>query len=209
MFIASTLGLVVTVSTSKGARAYHHGDLRAALLEAGLSALSTTSLEEISLRQIARDVGVSATAVYRHFPDKRALLSAMADAGVERLGEAQQAAARAAPSREMFAATGRAYVRFALANPALFRLAFTHGSAHPETVFGDSLAGRMLQEFAARYTSTPEAARRLVVQSWALVHGLAMLMLDGRLPSDEALIGQVIDPERLFALDPAEFQATA
>lgn len=206
MFMSSTLGLVVTVSTSRGVRAYHHGDLRAALVEAGLSALAATSLEEISLRQIARDVGVSATAVYRHFPDKRALLSAMADAGVQRLGEAQQAAARAAAPREMFAATGRAYVRFALANPALFRLAFTHGSAHPGTVFGDSLAGRMLQDFSARYTSTPEAARRLVVQSWALVHGLAMLMLDGRLPNDEGLIDQVVDPENLFALHPQTAQ---
>lgn len=188
---------MVTVTTSKS---YHHGDLRAALLGAGLKALATTAVEDISLRQIARDVGVSATAVYRHFPDKRALLSAMADAGIEQLAQEQQRAAQAAGEATAFAATGRAYVRFALAHPALFRLIFAYTCPRGETVFGNSLAARMLQEFSTRYTASEDEARLLVIQAWSVVHGLAMLMLDGQLPPDDAMIDQVIDPQRLFRL---------
>jgi AcrR family transcriptional regulator len=180
------------------ARAYHHGDLRAALVDAGLAALQDAAIEDLSLRQLAREVGVSATAVYRHFPDKRALLSALADHGVELLAQAQQAAAQAAPPEDRFAATGRAYVRFALANPALFRLIFAYTCASGETVFGNSLAARMLQGHAAERGQSPDDTRRLIVQAWAVVHGLAMLMLDGQLPADDALIDTAINSRTLF-----------
>lgn len=191
---------MVTVSTSAEAiRTYHHGDLRSALVEAGLRALETTEIGDISLRQIARDVGVSATAVYRHFPDKRALLTALAGAGIDKLGEAQAQAAESAGATSAFGATGRAYVRFALAHPALFRLIFTHLPPAGETVFGTSLAARLLQDKAAAATGgDAQETRRLMVQAWAVVHGLAMLMLDGQLPADDALIDQVIDPKTLF-----------
>ena len=190
---------MITVSTSSSAaRNYHHGDLRTALVEAGLRALETTSLADLSLRQLAREVGVSATAVYRHFPDKRALMSALATAGLEGLAQAQQAAADAEPELA-FAATGRAYVRFALANPALFRLIFSHACPEDKTVFGESLAARMLRDNAAALSDNALAAQRLVVQSWAVVHGLAMLMLDNQLPADDALIDRVIDPATLFS----------
>lgn len=193
---------MVTVSTSPEAvRTYHHGDLRSALVDAGLNALETTDIAAISLRQIARDVGVSATAVYRHFPDKRALMNALAGAGLEKLGRAQADAAEAAPDRaSAFGATGRAYVRFALAHPALFRLIFSHMPPAGETVFGDSIAARLLHDKAAAATSgDPAETRRLMVQAWAIVHGLAMLMLDGQLPDDDALIDRVIDPRTLFS----------
>lgn len=191
---------MVTVSTSlEAVRTYHHGDLRSALVEAGLRALETTEIGDISLRQIARDVGVSATAVYRHFPDKRALLVALAGAGIDKLGEAQAKAAGSASDTSAFSATGRAYVRFALAHPALFRLIFTHLPPAGETVFGESLAARLLHDKAAAATGgNAEETRRLMVQAWAVVHGLAMLMLDGQLPHDDALIDQVIDPATLF-----------
>ncbi len=193
---------MITVSTSKSAsRAYHHGDLRSALVEAGLTALETADIADLSLRQIARDVGVSATAVYRHFPDKQALLKALANAGIEELGRVQLAAAEAASgANAAFGATGRAYVRFALAHPGLFRLIFSHLEPLGETVFGDSLAARMLQQKAALAVGGDMVqAQRLTVQAWAVVHGLAMLMLDGQLPRDDALIDRVIDPRTLFA----------
>ncbi len=191
---------MVTVSTSlEAVRTYHHGDLRSALVDAGLRALETTEIGDISLRQIARDVGVSATAVYRHFPDKRALLVALAHAGIEKLGEVQAMAAESASDTSAFSATGRAYVRFALAHPALFRLIFTHLPPAGETVFGDSMAARMLHDKAATATGgDAQETRRLMVQAWAVVHGLAMLMLDGQLPADDALIDTVIDPRTLF-----------
>jgi AcrR family transcriptional regulator len=193
---------MVTVSTSEiPERNYHHGDLRTALIEVGLKALETTQIADLSLRQIARDIGVSATAVYRHFPDKQALLKALANAGIEELGRSQLAAAEAARgTNAAFAATGRAYVHFALAHPGLFRLIFSHLDPIGETVFGDSLAARMLREKAALAVGGDAAqAQRLTVQAWAVVHGLAMLMLDGQLPRDEALIDRVIDPRTLFS----------
>ena len=189
---------MVTVSTSpETARAYHHGDLRSALVEAGVKALEGTDAEAISLRELARSVGVSATAVYRHFPDKNALLAALADAGIARLGEAQRIASDAAGGGAAgFAATGRAYVRFALAHPALFRLAFTHGGYAAAPTQSSDEASRMLRGYAEQFGGAD--AERLTLQAWAVAHGLAMLMLDGRLPPDDALIDRVLDTKTLF-----------
>ncbi len=192
---------MITVSTSKiAARAYHHGDLRSALLAAGLEALKTTAIADMSLRQLARDVGVSATAVYRHFPDKQALMQALASEGINQLGVFQKAAAEgSADQAGDFAATGRAYVRFALAHPALFRLIFSQSEPVGQTIFGDNLAAQMLQDKAARVTGgDPEETRRLMIQAWSVVHGLAMLILDRQLPADDALIDRVIDSATLF-----------
>jgi AcrR family transcriptional regulator len=174
--------------------------LRAALVEAGLKALETTDFADLSLRQLAREVGVSATAVYRHFPDKQALMQALANAGIEQLGRfQQQAAADSAGSADAFAATGRAYVRWALANPALFRLTFSQCDRAGQTLFGDNLAARLLRQKAAGATGgDPEAEQRLMIQAWAVVHGLAMLMLDQQLPADDAMIDRVIDSATLF-----------
>lgn len=192
---------MVTVSTSAQTRSYHHGDLRSALVEAGLKALESAPIEDLSLRALAREVGVSPTAVYRHFPDKQALLGALAAEGIEKLGQYQQAAAASAEGNsDAFGATGRAYVRWALANPALFRLVFGQGRDVGSSIFGDNLAARLLQDKALRAVRGDEAgARQLMIQAWAVVHGLAMLMLDGQLPQDDALIDRVIDPRTLFA----------
>ena len=186
---------MITVSTSKS---YHHGDLRAALVEAGLKALQSQEIGEISLRQLAREVGVSPTAVYRHFPDKDALLSALAQAGIAQMAEWQKAAARGAGSSDAFAATGRAYVRWALAHPSLFRLVFGQCREVGQTVFGDNEAAQLLRSFAQGIAGDEAGAQRLMLQAWAVVHGLAMLMLDGQLPKNDALIDQVVDASTLF-----------
>ena len=75
-------------------KTYHHGDLRAALIEAGMALLAEREADTLGLREVARAVGVSATAVYRHFPDKGALLGAMAREGLQRLGAAQAEAGK-------------------------------------------------------------------------------------------------------------------
>lgn len=180
-------------------RPYHHGDLRTALVDAGLRLLATRDAESLSLREVARAVGVSATSVYRHFPDKEALMAALALQGLAQLGAAQREAGAAAGGGPAgFAATGRAYVRFALANPALFRLIFAspllvrgkgEGRVEPEAM-------AMLKANAAASVEPgdggPQASVR-AVQAWALVHGLAMLMLDGQIPADDGLIDRAID----------------
>jgi AcrR family transcriptional regulator len=176
---------------------YHHGDLRSALIAEGLRLLAARDAESISLREVARGVGVSATSVYRHFPDKGALMTALALEGLARLGAAQQAAATAAGGEAGFAASGRAYVRFALANPALFRLIFASPALAPAKREGRlaSEANTLLQANAARLAAKEGGqAAVLAVQAWALVHGLAMLMLDGQIPIDDKIIEDAIGP---------------
>jgi AcrR family transcriptional regulator len=186
---------MITVSTSK---AYHHGDLRAALLETGLKALETCDIADLSLRQLARDTEVSPTAVYRHFPDKDALLAALAQLGIDKLAQWQQDAIARAGTGNTFAASGRAYVRWALANPALFRLAFVQNCKVRETIFGKNEAANLLRELAQNVAPDAQSTERLMIQAWSIVHGLAMLMLDGQLPRDETLIDRIIDPRTLF-----------
>jgi AcrR family transcriptional regulator len=186
-------------SVNMMSRRYHHGDLRAALIEAGLAMLRERAADDVSLREIARAVGVSATAVYRHFPDKQALLDALAYEGMEALGRAQRAASDAAGGGEPgFAASGATYVRFAVENPALFRLAFA--SAPPVSLMDAppdkaGTAMRGLREDIARLLppDIPEADRRAAaLHAWSLVHGLAMLILDGQIAYDPHEIGRIL-----------------
>lgn len=170
---------------------YHHGSLRDALLAAGMAALEGAGGLDLSLRALARAVGVSPAAAYRHFPNKDALLAALAREGLEMLGAAQGAAHEAAGGgAEGFVATGRAYVRFALAHPALFRLVFAHGEPVPDK---SDPASELLHRTTAELTGSdgPEA-QRLALQAWSLGHGIAMLMLDKRLPPDDPLIERLI-----------------
>jgi AcrR family transcriptional regulator len=180
--------------------------LRSALIGVGLKALETTAAGDLSLRQLARAVGVSATAVYRHFPDKRALLGALADAGVAMLYDVQRAAAEAAGGGSAgFAATGRAYVRFALAHPGLFRLIFTHAELAGGPELADNPAARLLRANAEALSGGDSAeARRIVIRSWAVAHGLAMLILDGHLPADDGLIDAALPgPATVAAASPS------
>lgn len=136
----------------------------------------------LSLREAARRAGVSAMAPYRHFADKDALLAAVATIGFERLAIATRAADSAGEPRTALNAQGVAYVAFACANPALFRLMFGAGSPTKTDELaraGAAAFGVLAERVRAM---TPEAeARDRALASWALVHGLAMLAVDGRL----------------------------
>src|SRR5512133_2304967 len=104
---------------------YHHGELRRALLDASLAVIERDGVSALSLRELARRLGVSHAAPAHHFPDKAALLVEIAREGYERFGAALAAAADAAPDDDArLAAIGRAYVDFALAHPATFRVMF-------------------------------------------------------------------------------------
>lgn len=190
----------MTTASDAAKRGYHHGDLRAALVEAGLRMLEERESDDLSLREMARMVGVSATAVYRHFPDKEALRKALAHAAYDRLGQAQRAAAVGKGDvLDEFEAMGRAYVRFALDHPALFRLMLSAPApADPLalTPDKDDEAARLLRAYAARLAGEGASefkVRTIAMRAWALVHGLAVLMLSGNIPRDEALIDAVVD----------------
>jgi len=181
----------VTVKTS-----YHHGDLRAALIVQGLRLLADRDAEDLSLREVARAAGVSATAVYRHFPDKAALMGALAAEGLEMLSTAQHAAyAEAGGGVAGFSATGTAYVRFALNHTALFRLIFANPPSGEVVALNESPdnAMRFLMENAARLAPPGMEPRTFALQSWAIAHGLAMLIIDGQLHVDDKTIDAVID----------------
>ncbi len=185
----------VNIDSTK--RGYHHGDLRAALVEAGLNQLALSDADALSLRAVARDVGVSATAVYRHFPNKAALLKSLCAAGDDELAVRCKAArAQAGTGKSGFDAVGRAYVRFALDKPALFRLMMSKNGRPPSHgATPDGEAFDLLLNGIAELTppgASPEGRNVIALQSWAIVHGLATLMLDGLVPPDDALIEKII-----------------
>jgi AcrR family transcriptional regulator len=190
-----------TVSTSKmrpEARPYHHPDLRTALLDLGMQLIEARSIDQVGVRELARLLGVSPNSVYRHFPDKAALLKALADRGLAKLGAAHREALEAVGGGELgFIATGRAYVRFAQEKPGLFRLMFANsprsdpGRWHLE----DDDAMELLRENAMALVAPihgEQAALLFALRSWALVHGLAMLILDKQVVLDDAAIDAVI-----------------
>lgn len=159
---------------------YHHGGLREALIEAALTILEEDGLAALSLRETARRAGVSAMAPYRHFADKEALLAGIATVGFERFADALREADRATTPAEALQAQGVAYVRFACANPALFRLMF--GNAVPKC------PGKVEPAGASAYAVLTGRVASLVPEDqagdwslvcWSLVHGLTSLVLDG------------------------------
>ncbi|PHR15734.1 MAG: TetR family transcriptional regulator [Sphingopyxis sp.] len=178
---------------------YHHGDLRAAALEMGMERLANQEQPDLGLRALARDLGVSATALYRHFPNKDALLDALALEGLNRLGRHQaEAASQAGGGYEGFAEVGVTYVTWAVENPALLRLIYSRVgqvdlATDDPTAMGEAfhqlrsgIAAMMPDEM-----STDERAAA-ALHAWSLVHGLAMLILDGQVSYDPAMVRKVV-----------------
>ena len=176
------------MSTSEPRAGYHHGNLREALIEAAIGLLREGGAEALSLRATARRVGVSAMAPYRHFADKEALLAAVAAHGFALL-TARLSEADALPDDPTGAlvAQGVAYVRFACDDPARFRLMFgtMQPAGYPDL---DAAAEAAYAILARRVASLSEADEQddVTLACWSLVHGLASLLVDGRLQGREA-----------------------
>lgn len=166
---------------------YHHGRLRESLIAEGLLLLAESPQGDISLRALARRVGVTPNAAYRHFADKGALLVALAAEGFRQLQTAQQQAARDAPPGQMLSLSGRAYLRFAWENPALFRLMFGAHLADREDAELRAAAAEAYQALRRGVATAKDAQAEAVdveaatLRAWGLVHGLSHLMLDGQL----------------------------
>jgi AcrR family transcriptional regulator len=179
------------MQTKPGERhAYHHGDLRKALLEAAEAELAEKGVEGFTLRGCARRAGVSHAAPAHHFKDANALLTALAAVAAQRLYDSmanRHARAEKAP-RAQFIASGVGYVEFALENPALFRLMF--GSDRPdasdESLHKQSSAAFMVlvNDVTALTGSDPmasDAGQLTVAAAWSLVHGIANLLIANRI----------------------------
>lgn len=174
----------------KPRRPYHHGNLRRALLDEALATMRTDGVEGLTLREIGARVGVSRTALYRHFADKRALLTAVATEGFRTL-RAQLVSAWEEGGRNdaAFHAMGVAYIRFAVASPAHYRVMF--GGFVEAEVYNAELAVEAEGAFQALVDALAALQRAGIVRDedavlmathvWSLVHGVAMLGIDGQL----------------------------
>ncbi|MCH8544886.1 MAG: TetR/AcrR family transcriptional regulator [Alcanivorax sp.] len=182
---------------------YHHGNLRQALVDAALALMVETGGTDFSLREAARRVGVTVNASYRHFRNKDALMVAIAAEGFRRFGRAlMEGALEADDPQGRLLGSGRAYVRFARANPSLFRLMFSSfnvGRQEEELTLAGNQAFDVLKSGLATFLDKPADSPDVAVaalRAWSLAHGLSYLILDGQLahlPLDEdTLIERVI-----------------
>ena len=179
-------------------RPYHHGDLRNALLDAAEALIREHGADGWSLREASARVGVSPSAAYHHFDSRDALVRALADRVIARVGERlSDAAATAHGGRQQpLIAVGREYVRWAVEDPAVARMAFAAGRTEPATPISphphDVLAAELdrLADVGGLSASARPGAEFVV---WAAMHGLAVLLADGlvRLDSPHAIDREV------------------
>ena len=167
---------------------YHHGDLRRALLQAAIRTIQKHGFDALTLRAVGEELGVSRSALYRHFADKSALLTAVAGEGFRMLRtgltEAWEAAGK---GRVGFEAMGRAYVQFARQHPWHYRVMFGGGfeldHSEPELAQEGSASFHVLldalieqQQQGLVKADDPQTQANFV---WSLVHGVALLAIDG------------------------------
>ncbi len=173
---------------------YHHGDLREAVMTAALAAIARDGVASVSLRELARELGVSHSAPAHHFPDRIALFTALAAAGFDglyaRMSQAVGAAANTPAAR--LSAAGQGYVLFAAENAACFEVMF-----HPKLLRNDdpalvtarNNASSVLQEAISAVQSTGKRKGKqqtlafdvLTLHAWSVAHGLASLWLAGNI----------------------------
>jgi AcrR family transcriptional regulator len=180
----------------KRAGQYHHGDLRRALIDQALRTIDKLGVEGLTLRAVGEALGVSRTALYRHFSDKQALVAAVAREGFGALRLALvDAWERNGRGRAGFEAMGDAYLRFAASHPAHYRVMFGRfvesGARDPELIEEAKAAFQALMDALVEQQrdgrvrdDDPLMLARFV---WSVTHGVAMLVIDGQLrESDES-----------------------
>lgn len=168
----------------------HHGDLRNALLAAGLELVAESGPRGLSMAEAARRAGVSVAAPYKHFTDRDALLAALAERGYKmQLRLFATALETSTEPTEQLAAVAIAYVEFAVQERPLFEVVFGSGlvkADHPDlAAAGSAVLELLIPPCAAIRPQDPEG---LLVAVAALAHGYAALLLDGMLgPAEDAL----------------------
>lgn len=169
---------------------YHHGNLPRALLDAALAVMADQGVAALSLREVARRAGVSHAAPAHHFKDKTGLLTALAIEGFEKFRVALEQARDQAPEHPLarYAATGKAYVRFAVAHPQHFELMFGHERIDMTNADLQS-AGKCAYDVLLEVTAAAQGeglapklpTDLMATGAWAFVHGFATLWLAGNL----------------------------
>jgi AcrR family transcriptional regulator len=175
---------------------YHHGNLRRALIDEALATIRAEGVGGLTLREIGARLGVSRTALYRHFADKRALLTAVATEGFRTLRQQLVTAWEdGGRGRAAFQAMGVAYVGFAVANPSHYRVMF--GGFVDQQPRDPELAAEGAGAFQVLVDALTSLQGDRVVRGddillmamfvWAVVHGVAMLAIDGQLPEADVI----------------------
>jgi AcrR family transcriptional regulator len=190
MLSLSTLLSKMPMASHSTRETYHHGNLRSALIEAGMRLLRDHGVADLSLRAVAKAAGVSHAAPYRHFRDKSGLLSAIVTVGFEELTEAMSAAAKRHPHdpAKQLVEAGVAYVLVAIRNPERVQLMFG-GAVDFQADEELTLASQRAFDSVVQIVDNglragvyaPGDAVKLAWSNWALVHGLANLIIAGRL----------------------------
>jgi AcrR family transcriptional regulator len=182
----STFGVKIRYVGAKAKKSYHHGNLRAILIQAGLELIAEKGVRALTLREIGARVGVSRMAAYRHFADKAKLLAAIREVGFERFaaalekGRDQSVGGFPAPMNGM----GVAYVRFAREHPAYFEVMFgTAAELGPaDACEAEKRAFQILEETIVAGQAKGELregdTRLMACAAWSLVHGISALKLE-------------------------------
>jgi AcrR family transcriptional regulator len=184
-----------TIDPVTSAQPYHHGNLRAVLVDTAVELARTTGPDGVVLREVARRAGVSHNAAYRHFDDRAALLAEVSDRAMGDLEDAMNTRIAAVRRRdavpravERLRETGRAYVDFALREPGLFTVAFSAaGPPDSHLVETGEMTGPygvlngVLDELVACGAVSPARREGADVGCWAMVHGFAELHVHGPL----------------------------
>ena len=184
-------------------RPYHHGDLREALVAAGYEAARTGGSGSLAVRELAKTVGVSPAAAYRHFDDLDHLVSAVSQRAREQLaremldavaGLPRDSGDAAAMAWAGFEAIGRAYVAFGVGEPQLFETAFAPcvPTARPDDPAAWDVLVASLDRLDALGQVDPAARATAAIVAWSSVHGLATILSRGLVPP-EAPVGAMTD----------------
>jgi AcrR family transcriptional regulator len=186
---------------SKSTRAYHHGDLKDALVRSGLDLLHTEGPAALTLRGVARAAGVSQAAPYRHFADHRALVGAVAEQGFRLLQQAMIVVVQRDTGRKGLKGVAIAYVTFGLENPALYRIMFgaevVREADLPELhKTGSAVLGFVrhgIEELQRQSLIGPGDAGAMATALWSMLHGLVMLVLDGQTAGSGLSVAELVE----------------
>jgi AcrR family transcriptional regulator len=169
--------------SERAERPYHHGDLRRAILDAAERRLIAEGAEAVTIRACARDAGVSPAAPIHHFGSLKGLLGALAARGFERLVTRLDSVAEVQDGAASGTALVGAYVAFAVSDPKMFDLMWRDDLMNPDDAVlshARRVALSRLRDLS-QGSREPGDARRRAIRNWSLAHGLATLLLHGRI----------------------------
>lgn len=187
-------------SSAKPAEAYHHGDLRKALISAAMTQIDKAGPHEVSLAALARDLGVSQSAPYRHFSDKDKLLAAVATEGFRMFVLALRKSIQGLSGKQALFAMGKAYVEFGRARPGLYNLMFASGIVANASENDDvKLIAR--ESFSVLEEAIPASRNRQLkaLGIWSGLHGTVMLERENLIRGEyfnvtlDRLLEQIVD----------------